>query len=212
MEKLTVNGYSFEYIIDGLLVNPDKYETIDPNWVIAVTKASLIFSVIYGVVEDLHCSIDGFVTYEEAKKHVARLHGIAEMYQNFRDFQEILFSENVILPQDVLWYIQAVLEIGKPQPLPHIQKPEPLATGYIYLVQSPSGHYKIGKAKDVTNRLKTFEVKMPFEIELIHVIPCSNYHKAESKLHKQYANKRLNGEWFELTPEDVATIKSIERM
>jgi hypothetical protein len=82
--------------------------------------------------------------------------------------------------------------------------------GYVYLIQSVTGFYKIGKTKDVENRAKMFSVKLPFEIELDHVIRCSNRHVAERVLHDRFADKRINGEWFALAPQDVAWIKSIE--
>jgi hypothetical protein len=85
--------------------------------------------------------------------------------------------------------------------------------GYVYLVKSPTGTYKIGRAKNPWNRVKTFGVKLPFEVELIHLIECEQYHDVEANLHARFASKRVNGsEFFALTDEDVAYIKSIERM
>ncbi len=84
--------------------------------------------------------------------------------------------------------------------------------GYVYLVQSPTGTYKIGRAKNVSDRMSMFHVKLPFEIALLHTIECRNYHTAESELHARYASKRVNGEWFSLDDQDVADIKAIERM
>jgi len=85
-------------------------------------------------------------------------------------------------------------------------------SGFVYLIKSPTGHYKIGKARDVDNRISLFSVKLPFEIELLHTIPCEDYTTAELWLHEQYSDKRVNGEWFSLTSEDVETIKGITKL
>lgn len=84
--------------------------------------------------------------------------------------------------------------------------------GYVYLVRSVSGYYKIGRTKNPNSRVRTFGVELPFEIELEHVIPCADYIAAEKQLHQRYADKRLNGEWFALTDGEVVEIKSIESM
>lgn len=95
-----------------------------------------------------------------------------------------------------------------------IQKePLPPRTGFIYLIQSANSHlYKIGKTTDISNRMQMFAVKLPFHIDLIHTITSDDYNAAERKLHEKYADKRVKGEWFELTEKDVAQIKKIKRM
>lgn len=82
-------------------------------------------------------------------------------------------------------------------------------SGFVYLIRSDRGFYKIGHAKVTQKRMDRFHVKIPFEIELEHVIECVDRIKAERFLHKRYNSKRGNGEWFALTPEDVEWIKGI---
>lgn len=81
--------------------------------------------------------------------------------------------------------------------------------GYVYLLKASTGHYKIGRSKKVIDRLKLFEVKLPFEVEIIHLFPCVDMVDAERQLHIIFADKRVNGEWFDLSITDVATIKTI---
>jgi hypothetical protein len=91
--------------------------------------------------------------------------------------------------------------------------PSPLgAEGCVYVIRAPNDIYKIGKSNNVPRRFKRFEVKLPFDIDLIHVIACSDYHKAERRLHEQFAGKRVAGEWFALDEADVAYLKSLERL
>lgn len=86
---------------------------------------------------------------------------------------------------------------------------ERVAPGYVYLIQSPSGYYKIGKTINPTNRMKTFTVKLPFEVEYLALIPTQDRHSLERELHKLFDNKRVNGEWFQLDANDVAHIKNL---
>lgn len=83
--------------------------------------------------------------------------------------------------------------------------------GYVYLIQMCGfgDFHKIGKAKSVKNRMGLFNVKLPFDWELIHTFPADDYTLAENALHRQFADRLINGEWFDLTPEDVDYIKSI---
>ncbi len=81
--------------------------------------------------------------------------------------------------------------------------------GYVYLLQSPTGYYKIGRTKNPSNRIKTFSVKLPFEVEFIVIIATSDMVQLETELHHKYASKRIDGEWFELAPADVAYMKGL---
>lgn len=73
--------------------------------------------------------------------------------------------------------------------------------GYIYLVEGDRS-YKIGKATNVPNRLRSF-LQLPFRTRLIHTIPTIDMAWAEAFLHRQFAHCRLNGEWFDLAPGEV---------
>lgn len=81
--------------------------------------------------------------------------------------------------------------------------------GYVYLLQSPSKAYKIGRTRTPENRLKTFGVQLPFEVEYICLIATSDMYRLERQLHQRFATKRINGEWFALTPEDIEFIKGL---
>lgn len=74
---------------------------------------------------------------------------------------------------------------------------------YTYIIKSHDLH-KIGKAKDVKKRMKEFSTGNP-SIELIKTID-GDY---ESYLHKNYKDKRVVGEWFKLTNEDINNIDKL---
>lgn len=81
--------------------------------------------------------------------------------------------------------------------------------GYVYLVKSVSGHYKIGRTVDPQSRAKTFGVKLPFEVEFQCLIETDDYEALELELHDRFEAQRVNGEWFNLSAEDVDYIKSL---
>ena len=86
-------------------------------------------------------------------------------------------------------------------------------TGYIYIIRSETGEYKIGLTKNLKTdgaRLKSFSVQSPLEIELIHNFYADDTKQAEIKLHEKYAAKRVKGEWFALNQEDIDEIKNIK--
>lgn len=81
--------------------------------------------------------------------------------------------------------------------------------GFVYLVESPSGAYKIGRTKNPNDRARTFEVKLPFEINFVAVIQTDDMYQMEKTLHTKFNEKRINGEWFNLNPLDVEYIKGL---
>lgn len=96
----------------------------------------------------------------------------------------------------------AVIMLEKQHKLREAEQIRPVACpGYVYLVGG-NNVYKIGKAKDVPSRLRSF-LQLPFKTRLIHAIPTSDMVWAENYLHRAFAHCRLNGEWFDLAPHDV---------
>lgn len=79
--------------------------------------------------------------------------------------------------------------------------------GYVYLIESEYG-FKIGKTVNIKSRIRLFEVKLPFSIRLINYSWFEDYSKAERDLHKRFAHKRQDGEWFGLDSEDIEYIKN----
>jgi hypothetical protein len=81
--------------------------------------------------------------------------------------------------------------------------------GYVYLVGADNGLYKIGRAKNVDDRVNFFGVKLPMKTWLVHSFYSDNYDKAEKQLHEHFAEQRNHGEWFNLSDADVEKIKSL---
>jgi hypothetical protein len=80
--------------------------------------------------------------------------------------------------------------------------------GFVYIIGSPDGYCKIGRAKVLDSRLKQIALQLPFKVELIHSIAVADPIQAERVLHRRFADRRMNGEWFALTPEDIDWLKA----
>jgi cell division protein FtsL len=82
---------------------------------------------------------------------------------------------------------------------------------YIYVIRDVdiSGNYKIGRASRPARRLYDFDVKLPFEVRIVHVAAVQDAHRTERELHNIFRKKRINGEWFALDERDIDAIRVI---
>lgn len=81
-----------------------------------------------------------------------------------------------------------------------------LSDGFVYLIRS-GRHYKIGKANSVEARHRQLKIQLPQAAEVIHRIRTDDAYGIESYWHRRFADKRLNGEWFALSAEDVKAFR-----
>ena len=81
--------------------------------------------------------------------------------------------------------------------------------GFVYLMQWEE-EFKIGKAVDVERRQKRLSRELDRDITVLHRIFSTDYTRAESDLHRKYADRHLHGEWFALDADDVAWLMSID--
>lgn len=77
--------------------------------------------------------------------------------------------------------------------------------GKVYLVGIPDeDRYKIGWTKGkIEDRIRPLQTGNPKKIEVIHLFETKHYLNVETRMHGVYGSKRMEGEWFELTNEDV---------
>jgi hypothetical protein len=70
--------------------------------------------------------------------------------------------------------------------------------GYVYLIESTSGHHKIGSSKKPKSRLKQLAATTgPYELELIREVKVYGPKGYETALHDYFSNYHVLGEWFE---------------
>lgn len=80
---------------------------------------------------------------------------------------------------------------------------------YVYLIKADNGLCKIGKSSRVKSRFRALQSASPAQLELVHKVKTDNAIVLEMRLHKRFASSRKHGEWFALTDQDVAYIKSL---
>lgn len=80
--------------------------------------------------------------------------------------------------------------------------------GHVYVLAG-GGCHKIGRTKDLRRRVEQLAVQLPFEVALVCSLKSDDPKTLEAELHERFANKRLNGEWFDLSAEDVAYITGL---
>jgi hypothetical protein len=85
-------------------------------------------------------------------------------------------------------------------------------SGEVYLFSSVTRGTKIGKSTDVQERRKQIQRDIGEPVEVIHRISSNDYTRAEVTLHKRYWHLNIEFEWFNLSPKDIAEIKSITEM
>lgn len=78
--------------------------------------------------------------------------------------------------------------------------------GFVYLVKSGK-YYKIGKSNHVGRRDYELKIQLPEKTQLIHQIVTDDPSGIEIYWHNRFGKKRKNGEWFELSNEDIKIFK-----
>lgn len=84
--------------------------------------------------------------------------------------------------------------------------------GFVYLAWlETTEYYKIGRSKTPRYRFLS-TTHMPVDIVMLHTIPTNFTVWLERDLHERFAEKRVRGEWFKLTDNDLAYVTSIKEM
>jgi Meiotically up-regulated gene 113 len=107
--------------------------------------------------------------------------------------------------------IVATLPDQQAETVPDAARPDdssaqPLSDGFVYLIKS-GRYYKIGKADSVEARHRQLKIQLPQAAEVVHRVKTDDPYGIESYWHRRFADKRLNGEWFALSPEDVKAFR-----
>jgi hypothetical protein len=77
----------------------------------------------------------------------------------------------------------------------------------VYLIHNPEGLTKIGIADDPYKRLRVLQTGSAGVLSLLGYWPCMNAVLVEKQLHKDYKNKCVRGEWFNLDHDDIDSIR-----
>jgi Meiotically up-regulated gene 113 len=92
-----------------------------------------------------------------------------------------------------------------------LNRKEKLATGFVYLMKS-GRHHKIGRTISVGSRERQLAVKIPIPPTTIHAIETDDPSGVEAYWHHRFAEKRGEGEWFNLSSDDIKAFKRWKRI
>lgn len=70
---------------------------------------------------------------------------------------------------------------------------------YVYVVSSPNGYVKIGRANEAHERFYMVQCNSPLELTLSYVCEAPNADQIEKSVHIALAAYRRHGEWFEVS-------------
>lgn len=82
---------------------------------------------------------------------------------------------------------------------------------HLYLIQC-GALFKIGIAHNVGQRMKQLRTSNPLEMQLLHTLlfECKqDAHTMELALHRHFSNRRVSGEWFNLSPSEVQFVLTL---
>ena len=77
----------------------------------------------------------------------------------------------------------------------------------LYLIREEHGAHKIGVTANIKARFVTLSNTIPYSLTLVMVVQVEDVLRHERELHSLFEGKRIKGEWFQLSDEDVEWIK-----
>jgi Meiotically up-regulated gene 113 len=148
-------------------------------------------------------NVDFSLMYERINQGNTTVHQCTRMPLTAKQIIEVFLS---FLHQDNNWKFKLPWSppfgsepiIGSSgAPIPHSED-----RGVVYLLHA-GAHYKIGKTIDPQSRYEALDIQLPWKVERVHEIATNNIHRLERHWHRHFADRRGNGEWFDLTSDDV---------
>ena len=78
--------------------------------------------------------------------------------------------------------------------------------GFVYMLKA-GRNFKIGRSNSFDRRSRELKIQLPEQAETVHVIRTDDPIGIEGYWHNRFEAKRKNGEWFELSAQDVKAFK-----
>ncbi len=210
IETLEINGYSFEFLASGF--DGEAGIIVPPNANLSSLEylEALKTALVFWPTANAYAMLRSMARHERPERMGREELETAVGYADAVAGQTLIAIETFV--QDFANTVRGVLERkrAKAAKKESQAKGRRTSAGFVYLVQSPTGLYKIGRSVNPNDRLKTFSVKLPFEVSFACLIQTEDMYALESELHRRFAAKRVAGEWFALDADDVDYIKSLQ--
>lgn len=81
-----------------------------------------------------------------------------------------------------------------------------IAFGAAYRIKA-GRHFKIGRSNAVGRRERELAIQLPEKTKTVHAITTDDQAGIENYWHRRFAERRRNGECFELAAKDVRVFK-----
>lgn len=201
LTRSTLWSAGFSSYSDALIAAGFSKNSFNPASQPKIVLASLV---------DLIRSIGRFPT----KGHIKAARSKDKSFPSYEAFLTVAGGAFSNLPSVALQHCQAngisdienLIPRSAGRAAPEVKEATRVVAGYVYLLKHGQ-HYKIGRTNDTARRRREISLLLPEELEHIHVIETDDPEGIEAYWHKRLASKRIRGEWFVLTSEDVAAFK-----
>ena len=195
---------------DGIVIHPNNAQLDDPAYIEALRLGLSLYPIIYAYEWLSEMSMNS-VAVDISRLNTGEITKRIDAWNLIEQHPELEFDFKV-RKRILVHVIDCMSEYERrtgPRVPKHPISAEKQKWGYVYLIQSHTSAYKIGRTKNPHDRIKTFGVQLPFEVEYICLIETTDMIGLEKELHERYAHRRVNGEWFRLAPHEVSEIKAL---
>jgi len=189
---------------EGIMVDPDQIDPSNSKHIQALAEIIVYYKknkAGFNLESMMGCG-DEFYYF-----------GSPEQMKDVTELYETVVREGCDISTDALAQAKKIRDVYygfTPKPVrPPKARPEKSRHGFVYLLRSDTGYWKIGRTVNPASREKTFGVKLPFVVRFEHLIETNDMIALELRLHNHFSKKRVDGEWFDLSSEDTAYIKSL---
>jgi hypothetical protein len=132
-------------------------------------------------------------------KTFRRFGGKADLIRRAAEFSRANGHTDTLEICEVASKATAEAEIDEPAP-------DDFEIGYVYLLKS-GRYYKIGRTNAIGRREYEIGLQLPEKASTVHILKTDDPVGIESYWHRRFADRRKNGEWFELSPADVKAFR-----
>jgi hypothetical protein len=113
--------------------------------------------------------------------------------------------------EQVLGFCEGAVNVENGDAGPQNEPNSKVAKGFVYLMKS-GRHYKIGRTNSLGRRESELGIKVPVPPRTVHSIKTDDPVGIEAYWHNRFEAKRGEGEWFNLSAEDVVAFKRWKRI